>query len=314
MSGGKCPFHHDDADDEPVSSGSAVSANHRAAEASSNWKNANKEELKQHFARAYDAVGRDAEGKRGQVEHAAILMTKLGYTKEELAVVGDDVWMMQGTGNPHAAAKIAPGECVLDLGSGFGIDALIAAAKVGPTGRVLGVDMSPVELTAAIKKISERRVRNVDFRLGDIEDLPVADSTVDVAISNGGFCLVPDKRKGLAEVFRVLRPGGRLAISFTTRKVELDPSQEWPSCITVFMPLSEVAGTLAEVGFTNVAVDTSNSRVDVWDEVEEGCPYHKESDVEAPIHKTGDSKYAFLESLDMNSICARVVATATKPI
>ena len=307
MSGSKCPFHHEGAEEE-------ASESHRAAEAGVDWKIAGKAELKEHFTKAYDAVGRGAEGKQGQVEHAAILMTKLGYTKEELDVVGDDVWMMQGTGNPHAPAKIQQGEFVLDLGSGFGIDALIAASKVGSSGRVIGVDLSPVEVAAALKKISSRKVRNVDFRLGDIEDLPLEDGVVDVAISNGGFCLVPDKKKGLAEVYRVLKPGGRIAISFTTRKVELDPSKDWPSCITVFMPLSEVASTARAVGFTGVEVDTSNSRVDVWDEVDDGCPYHKESDVEAPIHKTGDSKYAFLEELDMNAICARVVVTATKPL
>lgn len=145
------------------------------------------------------------------------LAVELGYTDAELASLPEDTNMGLSCGNPTAIAALKPGETVLDLGSGGGFDVFIAAEKVGPTGRAIGVDMTPEMLMKARTNIGEftRRtgLSNVEFRLGEIEYLPVADNSVDVIISNCVINLSPDKAQVWKEIFRVLKPGGRAAIS-----------------------------------------------------------------------------------------------------
>jgi SAM-dependent methyltransferase len=192
-------------------------------------------------------------------------MEKLGYDRSDLDIIGEDVNLMQGTGNPHAFAKILPGERCLDLGSGLGVDAFLAASRVGNKGKVIGLDLSAKEVVRARSRAEERKVENVVFVQGDMESIPLADQSVDVVISNGGFCLVPDKKKAFKEINRVLVPGGRLSISCTTLKKDLTADMNWPSCMEVFMPLVSVVPTLEEIGFEDVEVDDSNSRMDVWD-------------------------------------------------
>jgi arsenite methyltransferase len=141
----------------------------------------------------------------------------VGYSAEELAGLPDGANMGLSCGNPTALAELKPGETVLDLGSGGGFDVFIAGRKVGPTGRVIGVDMTPQMIATARRHIESYRKQtgldNVEFRLGEIEHLPVADASVDVVISNCVINLSPDKPQVWREIARVLKPGGRVAVS-----------------------------------------------------------------------------------------------------
>ena len=145
------------------------------------------------------------------------LAQKLGYKEAELAKLPDGANMGLSCGNPTALASLKPGEVVLDLGSGGGFDCFLAGPRVGPTGRVIGVDMTPEMLSKARGNVAAYRQRtgldNVEFRLGEIEHLPLPDSSVDVVISNCVINLSPDKPQVWREIARVLKPGGRVAVS-----------------------------------------------------------------------------------------------------
>jgi SAM-dependent methyltransferase len=148
---------------------------------------------------------------------AATLAACIGYTASDLSTLPEGANMGLSCGNPTALAALTPGEVVLDLGSGGGFDVFLAAPRVGPTGRAIGVDMTPDMLTLARKNARTYRqqtgLENVEFRLGEIEHLPVADASVDVVISNCVIALSPDKPQVWREIARVLKPGGRAAVS-----------------------------------------------------------------------------------------------------
>lgn len=142
------------------------------------------------------------------------LAARLGYPSERVAALPDAaIESFAGVGNPFALGELRPGETALDLGSGAGFDAILAAQQVGPSGRVIGVDMTPSMLDKARANVAALGLGQVEFRPGYIEALPVADGAMDVVISNGVINLSPDKEAALAEAFRVLKPGGRLHIA-----------------------------------------------------------------------------------------------------
>jgi arsenite methyltransferase len=195
----------------------------------------------------------------GAVADAEGMSREVGYTDEELAVVPGGANLGLGCGNPQAIAALQPGEAVLDLGAGGGFDCFLAARAVGPDGIVIGVDMTPEMVRLARDNARKAGYENTDFRLGEIEHLPVADGTVDVIISNCVINLSPDKPAVFREAFRVLKPGGRLAVSDVVATAELPP--EWrddmnklSSCISGAATVNEVETMLEVAGFIDVDI------------------------------------------------------------
>lgn len=165
-----------------------------------------------------------------------------------------------GCGNPLAVAALQDGETVLDLGSGAGLDCLLAAQEVGPEGKVIGIDFTPVMIERAEKNAAELGLDNVSFRLGDIESLPVDDASVDVVISNCVINLAPDKDTVFAEAFRVLRSGGRLEVSdiVLTRPATEAEKQDMAlltGCVSGSLPAEEYAAKVRDAGFEDVRME-----------------------------------------------------------
>ena len=189
---------------------------------------------------------------------------KLGYTKEDTAAVPEGANLGLGCGNPVAIASLKAGETVLDLGSGAGFDCFLAARQVGASGRVIGVDMTPEMLTKARKNAAKGGYANVEFRLGEIENLPVADGTVDTIISNCVINLSPNKGRVICEAFRVLRSGGRLSISDIVATTPLserfkDDPKLLCGCMSGATPVEELRGMLEEAGFGGISIEEQPS-------------------------------------------------------
>jgi SAM-dependent methyltransferase len=184
---------------------------------------------------------------------------RMGYAEADLAAVPDGVNLGLGCGNPQAIAALKSGEVVVDLGSGAGFDCFLAARQVGDTGRVIGVDMTHEMLAKARDNAVRIGAANVEFRLGDLENLPVADNTADVVISNCVINLVPDKEQVFREAFRVLRRGGRLAVADIVNTAPLSAElQSDPAllcgCIAGAASAERIAAWLLGVGFVDVRV------------------------------------------------------------
>lgn len=195
----------------------------------------------------------------GSTDLAQDISESIGYTEEELKAVPEGANLGLGCGNPVALASLTEGETVLDLGSGAGLDCFLAADKVGESGRVIGVDMTPEMIEKARENARKGNYANVEFRLGEIENLPVADNAVNIVISNCVINLAPDKRRVFTEVFRVLKPGGRLMISDIVLLKELPDSikssvEAYVGCLSGAVMKGEYIEAIKAAGFQEVGI------------------------------------------------------------
>lgn len=203
---------------------------------------------------------------------AAVVSQALGYSTEELNLIPQGANMGLGCGNPQAIAALKPAEVVLDLGSGGGFDCFLAARQVGEAGRVIGVDMTPEMVSKARSNAETGNYRDVEFRLGEIENLPVGDGTVDVITSNCVINLSPDKPRVFSEAYRVLKPGGRLAISDIVAFAAMPESVRqdialYTGCMAGASLVTEIESMLQASGFTSIRVQPkgeSKSFIQKW--------------------------------------------------
>lgn len=220
----------------------------------------------------------------------------IGYTDEELRSVPEGANLGLGCGNPVALASLAEGDIVLDLGSGAGFDCFLAANRVGAKGRVIGVDMTPEMLENARENARKGGCANVEFRLGEIENLPVADGSVDVIISNCVINLSPDKRRVFEEAFRVLKPGGRLMVSDIVLLKELpdvirSSIAAYIGCLAGAEMKDEYLGDIQSAGFQQIdVVDETHFSVELMANDPTAAAIVKDRSVtEEQVRDVGDS-------------------------
>lgn len=189
---------------------------------------------------------------------------RIGYSEKELEKIPKDAVIGLGCGNPTALADLKEGETVLDLGAGAGIDVFLAANKVGKNGYVIGVDMTEEMVEKANKTAKKYRYKNVEFKVGEIENLPVEDNSVDVIISNCVINLSPDKLQTYREAYRVLKPSGRVLISDLVTEGELPEEirgnlDAWAGCIAGALEKKEYLDTIRKAGFRDVSIVSQNT-------------------------------------------------------
>jgi SAM-dependent methyltransferase len=194
---------------------------------------------------------------------------KMGYSQEELEKLPEGANLGLGCGNPVALASLKEGDTYLDLGSGAGIDCFLAAEKVGKTGKVIGVDMTIEMIHRARDNAQRTEYKNIEFRLGEIEHLPVEDNSVDVITSNCVINLSPDKGAVFKEAYRVLKPGGRIMISDIVLLRELPAAvlnslEAYVSCVAGAMLKDHYLGIVRDTGFENINIISESSSGDVW--------------------------------------------------
>jgi arsenite methyltransferase len=217
-------------------------------------------EVKEHVKERYAAIAK-TEGSccPSCGPSARNVALQIGYSKENLRSIPEISNMGLGCGNPVALASLKEGEVVLDLGSGGGIDAFLAARKVGAKGKVIGVDMTKEMIDRATATASKYGYENVEFRLGENENLPIKDDSVDVVISNCVINLSPDKEKVFQEAYRVLNPGGRIMISDLVTEGELPEKvrksfDAWAGCVAGALEKDQYLNTIRRAGFKNVRI------------------------------------------------------------
>ena len=229
-------------------------------------------EIKQMVRSRYGSIAAGAAGCCGARPSPQAQSLAMGYSPAELAAVPEGANLGLGCGNPQALAAMRAGEVVVDLGSGAGFDCFLAAQQVGPQGCVIGIDMTPEMLQKARDNAARIGADNVEFRLGEIENLPLADNAADLVISNCVINLVPDKARVYREAFRVLKPGGRIAVSDVVNTAPLpadlagDPSLLC-GCVAGAAAPAQVADWLAAAGFVDVRITIaaeSRALVESW--------------------------------------------------
>lgn len=258
-----------------------------------------------------------------------------GYTPEELASIPAEANMGLSCGNPTATANLRAGETVVDLGCGGGLDVFLAARKVGPAGRAIGIDMTPEMLDLARRNAESAGLTNVEFHRATIDRLPLPDASADCVISNCVINLAPDKPAVFREIARILKPGGRLAVSDIALKRDLPPDlggdlMAYVGCIAGAIPIEEYRLGLAEAGFSHVEVIDSGSDLNAYAKVENQaacCPSPASSSgltvveegccTPGPAAVVDEALHARLADLlrryDVNDYAASVKVFAVKP-
>jgi len=240
-----------------------------------------------------------------------------GYTPEELASIPAEANMGLSCGNPTAFASLRKGEVVVDLGSGGGLDVLLAARKVGPEGKAIGIDMTPEMIDLARANALKSGLMNTEYHLAAIDKLPLADATVDCVISNCVINLAPDKPAVFREMFRVLKPGGRVAVSDIALKQPLPPEigqdiLAYVGCIAGAILIADYERMLADAGFAAVQVVDTNKDLNAYAQAgDTGCCGSMSCCAEEkPLHET---LAELLARYDVNHYAASVQVYAIKP-
>jgi arsenite methyltransferase len=223
-----------------------------------------KEEIKKVVRKSYAKIAKQdtsccapVDSCCGSVDSTQDISKKIGYSEEDIKAVPEGANLGLGCGNPVALASLKEGETVLDLGAGAGFDCFLAADKVGKKGRVIGIDMTPEMVEKARENAEKGNYENVEFRLGEIENLPAADNSVDIIISNCVINLAPDKKNIFKEAYRVLKPGGRLMISDIVLQKELPDKirssiEAYVACVAGAVMKDEYIEAIKEAGFQEV--------------------------------------------------------------
>jgi len=270
----------------------------------SETKSVNEEEIRKAVRQHYGALALTPSSCCGSSESTACGCGEI-YPKAEVATLPDDaVAVSAGCGNPTAIAGLKPGMTVVDLGSGGGIDCFLSAKKVGHKGKVYGIDATPEMIHRARKTARENGYGNVEFRLGEIEHMPLDSEIADVVISNCVINLSPDKQKVFDEAYRVLRPGGKLAVSDIVMLKEL-PERimkdlgGWSQCVSGAVSEREYVGAIKEAGFEKVRIE---ERV-----------VYEHSMLSDYLKGTGSEEYSKLAGLDLSNLIASYKISAHKP-
>src|SRR5262245_23062463 len=217
-------------------------------------------------------------GLSGEAAGVRALAEAFGYSADELASIPAGANMGLSCGNPTATANLRPGEVVVDLGSGGGLDVFLAARKVGPTGKAIGIDMTPEMVERARANATRQGFENVEFHLSTIDRLPLEDASIDCVISNCVINLAPDKQAVLREIYRVLKPRGRVAVSDIALKKPLPPEVgtdllAYDGCVAGAIPIADYVAGLQAAGFKAVQVVDTKKDLNAYSQVEgqEGC-------------------------------------------
>lgn len=234
------------------------------------------EEIKRFVKKRYARIAKTGQSccpSCGSESSIIELGKRIGYSDEDLGNVPEASNLGLGCGNPTALAGLKEGQVVLDLGSGGGIDVFLAGKKVGPEGRVIGVDMTKQMVEKAKSTAKKYGYKNVEFRLGEIENLPVEDNSIDVIISNCVINLSPDKRKVFQEAYRVLKNGGKIMISDLVTEGQLPEEikksfDAWAGCIAGALEKNEYLDTIRKAGFQKIKIVSESSYdIDVSDQL-----------------------------------------------
>lgn len=276
--------------------------------------------LKDAVKTSYGATARSAVDPEG----AARIAAAFGYSAEDLAAIPDEANLGLSCGNPTAMASLRPGETVLDLGCGGGLDVFLAAKAVGPEGRAIGVDMTEDMLARARENAATGGYDNVEFHLAEIERMPLPDASVDCVISNCVLNLCPDKPAAFAEIFRVLKPGGRLAVSDIALKAPLPEDLKasldaFVGCIAGAIPFAAYAEGLKGAGFDNIDIVDAGADLNAYGAIDgqaaccapavESCCAPAEAEPSPDVHA---GLLATLRAHDVNAYAASVKVFALK--